>query len=111
MGWDEDACGDFYVFIHPRIIRLLDRFRDQGKPFESYLWAVMNWQLRNFARDRNKNERKWMVSLRLEPGAAVSTDDQRRVDAAPHSMRCARRQTSPGASGAAPIGGTSSSSS
>ena len=34
MGWDEDACGDFYVFIHPRLIRLLDRFRDQGKPFE-----------------------------------------------------------------------------
>ena len=28
----------------------------------------------------------------------MSTDDQRRVDAAPHSMRCARRQTSPGAS-------------
>ena len=74
MGWDEDACGEFYVFIHPRIIRLLDRFRDQGKPFESYLWAVLNWQLRNFARDRNRDERRWKVSLRIEPGEAVSLD-------------------------------------
>jgi RNA polymerase sigma factor (sigma-70 family) len=65
MGWDEDACGDFYVFIHPRLVRLLDRFRNQGKPFESYLYAVLNWQLRNFARDRKRGERAWNVSLRL----------------------------------------------
>jgi RNA polymerase sigma factor (sigma-70 family) len=66
MGWDEDACGDFYLFVHPRLIRLLDRFRDQGKPFESYLCAVLNWQLRNFARDRRRGQTNWNVSLRLE---------------------------------------------
>jgi DNA-directed RNA polymerase specialized sigma24 family protein len=66
MGWDEDACGEFYVFVHPRLIRLLDRFSDQGKPFESYLSAVLNWQLRNFARDRKRGERSWNVSLRLD---------------------------------------------
>jgi RNA polymerase sigma factor (sigma-70 family) len=71
MGWDEDACGDFYVFIHPRLIRLLDRFQDQGKPFESYLWAVLNWQLRNFARERRRSERAWSVSLSLDPGDTV----------------------------------------
>ena len=70
MGWDEDACGEFYVFIHPRLIRLLDRFHNQGKPFESYLWAVLGWQLRNFARERNRDERRWRVSLRMEPGSA-----------------------------------------
>jgi len=75
MGWDEDACGDFYVFIHPRIIRLLRRFRDQGKPFESYLWAVLNWQLRNFARDRHRDERKWQVSMRVDPGALVTLEE------------------------------------
>ena len=79
MGWDEDACGDFYVFIHPRLIRLLDRFRDQGKPFESYLFTVLAWQLRNFARDRRQGERKWNVSLRMEqgtPGCEDPVDDQ-----------------------------------
>jgi hypothetical protein len=75
MGWDEDACGDFYVFIHPRLIRLLHRFRDQGRPFESYLWAVLNWQLRNFARDRRREERRWQVSLRVDPGALVTRED------------------------------------
>ena len=75
MGWDEDACGDFYVFIHPRLIRLVDRFRDQGRPFESYLWTVLNWQLRNFARDRGRAERRWHVSLRIDPGAVVTRDE------------------------------------
>ena len=72
MGWDEDACGEFYVFIHPRLIRLLDRFRDQGKPFESYLCAVLTWQLRNFARERKKSERAWNVSLRLQTDEEVT---------------------------------------
>jgi RNA polymerase sigma factor (sigma-70 family) len=76
MGWDEDACGDFYLFVHPRLIRLLDRFQDQGKPFESYLWAVLNWQLRNFVRERRRNERAWHVSLRMAPGEGVAADTQ-----------------------------------
>jgi len=74
MGWDEDACGDFYLFVHPRLIRLLDRFRDQGKPFESYLCAVLNWQLRNFARDRRRGQTNWNVSLRLEDSEKESDD-------------------------------------
>jgi len=67
MGWDDDACGEFYLFFHPRLVRLLDRFRDQGKPFESYLCAVLAWQLRNFARERKRGERSWNVALRIEP--------------------------------------------
>jgi DNA-directed RNA polymerase specialized sigma24 family protein len=65
MGWDEDACGEFYLFVHARLIRLIDRFHDQGKPFESYLCAVLNWQLRNFARQRMSSDRAWNVGLRL----------------------------------------------
>ncbi len=68
MGWDEDACGDFYVFVHPRMLRLLEKFRDLGKPFESYLWAVLGWQLRSFARERRQRERAWSVSLRMDEG-------------------------------------------
>jgi hypothetical protein len=83
MGWDEDACGDFYVFIHPRIIRLVDRFRNQGKPFESYLWAVLNWQLRNFARGRKQDQRRWRVSLRMDPGEVLSPGEAQSSGEAP----------------------------
>jgi hypothetical protein len=76
MGYDEDACGDFYLFIHPRLIRLIGRFRDQGKPFESYLWAVLSWQLRNFARERRRGEHTWNTLLRLDPGTGVAADAQ-----------------------------------
>lgn len=81
MGWDEDACGDFYVFVHPRMLRLVGRFKDQGKPFESYLWAVLGWQLRNFARERKQRERAWRVSLRMEEGQESVPADP--PDAAP----------------------------
>ncbi len=66
LGWDEDACGEFYLFFHPRLLRLVGRFRDQGKPFESYLTSVLAWQLRNFARGRGRAERSWSVALRLQ---------------------------------------------
>jgi RNA polymerase sigma factor (sigma-70 family) len=65
LGWDEDACGDFYLFFQPRLIRLLSRFRDQGKPFESYLFSVLSWQLKNFARSFRRAERSWNDSLHL----------------------------------------------
>ncbi len=87
MGWDEDACGDFYVFIHPRLIRLLDRFRDQGKPFESYLWAVLGWQLRNFARERRRAERYWQVSLRINQDDPVSPEGDEEGEGDVHALR------------------------
>jgi RNA polymerase sigma factor (sigma-70 family) len=65
LGWDEDACGDFYLYFHPRLIRLLSRFKDQGRPFESYLCSVLSWQLKNFARERRRAERGWNTALRL----------------------------------------------
>jgi DNA-directed RNA polymerase specialized sigma24 family protein len=75
MGWDEDACGEFYLFCYSRLVRLLDRFRDQGKPFESYLCSVLGWQLRNFARDRKRGERSWNLGLRIEPGRTVTASE------------------------------------
>ena len=86
MGWDEDACGEFYVFFHPRLVRLLDRFRDQGKPFESYLCSVLAWQLRNFARERKRGERSWNVALRIETEHETASAEQAPGDADDEAM-------------------------
>jgi DNA-directed RNA polymerase specialized sigma24 family protein len=66
LGWDEDACGEFYAHFQPRLFRLLSRFKDKGKPFETYLCSVMSWELKNFTRDRKKSDRIWNTALRLE---------------------------------------------
>lgn len=66
LGLDEDACGEFFLFFWPRLIRMLGRFQDQGRPFEAYLAAGMNWQIRNFARGRRLADREWSSALRLE---------------------------------------------
>jgi DNA-directed RNA polymerase specialized sigma24 family protein len=96
MGWDEDACGEFYLFCYSRLVRLLDRFRDQGKPFESYLCSVLGWQLRNFARDRKRGEKSWNVALRLEPGRTVTDDNDSPGDGAPGGAALALFALDPG---------------
>jgi RNA polymerase sigma factor (sigma-70 family) len=74
LGLDEDACGDFFLFFWPRLIRMLGRFQDQGRPFEAYLAAGMNWQIRNFARGRRLVDREWNAALRLDGQARPGTD-------------------------------------
>jgi RNA polymerase sigma factor (sigma-70 family) len=65
-GCSEDDCGDFYLFFFPRLVRILSRFRDQGKPFEAYLNSVLRWQLKSYIRCRRRSERLWEVSARPE---------------------------------------------
>ena len=61
-GWREDDCGDFYLFFYPRISRMLERFEDQGKPFECYLNSVLHWQYNSFLRKKNQIAREWRLS-------------------------------------------------
>jgi RNA polymerase sigma factor (sigma-70 family) len=86
FGWDEDACSEFYLFVYPRLLRILDRFRDQGKPFESYLSSVLHWQARSFARRRKKDERAWAMGFRLGPVA--EPDQQEVIDPAESPAPC-----------------------
>jgi RNA polymerase sigma factor (sigma-70 family) len=65
MGLDEDACGDFYLYFQPRLVRMLGRYRDTGRSFDAYLKTCLGWQLRNFARGRRSGDRAWETTLRL----------------------------------------------
>lgn len=71
FGWDEDACADFYAWFHPRLLRVLGRFRDQGKPFESYLVSVLHWQARTFALRVRRREQAWGMGPRLAAAASA----------------------------------------
>ncbi len=45
----EDECGEFLLFFHNRLIRLVHRFQKQeGKSFESYLYTAMRFQYTTF---------------------------------------------------------------
>lgn len=75
FGWDEDACGEFYLFVHPRLVRALGRFRDQGKPFEAYLASVLHWQARSFARRLRRDEQAWALGPRLAAACGGATGE------------------------------------
>lgn len=82
MGLDEDACGEFYLYFQPRLVRMLGRFRDQGRTFDAYLKTCLGWQLRNFARERRCGDRAWEATLRL-----TAEGDRRGCGAQPESGR------------------------
>jgi DNA-directed RNA polymerase specialized sigma24 family protein len=86
LGWDEDSCGDFYAHFQPRFFRLLSRFKDQGKPFETYLCSVLSWELKNFARDRRRADRAWNTALRLEYPEEPAGIGRRWEEARPASL-------------------------
>jgi RNA polymerase sigma factor (sigma-70 family) len=84
FGWDEDACSEFYAWFHPRLLRVLGRFRDQGRPFEAYLVSVLHWQARSFARRFRREEQAWTMGPRLVAvSAAEDATEDASVDAAP----------------------------
>ena len=62
LGFDEDDCGEYYLFVYPRLLRTLDRFQDRGKPFEWYLNSVLRWQLREYRRRRCAGEASWAAA-------------------------------------------------
>lgn len=80
-GHDEDDCGEFYLFFYPRLLRCLARFRDQGKPFEWYLNAVLRWHWKAYCRRRQIERAGWLFAgapqlwdEAADPGPADAAD-------------------------------------
>ena len=73
---DDDDCGEFYLYCRPRIQDLIDRFQDQGRPFEAYLKSVLTWQLRSYYRAKGRREAAWRLAATApfwDPDAAEIT--------------------------------------
>jgi RNA polymerase sigma factor (sigma-70 family) len=78
-GLDEDDCGEFYIYFYPRLIRTVENFREQGKPFEHYLNAVLRWQLQSYLRRKNRDKRSRALICRPafwdQPGERRAAED------------------------------------
>ncbi len=55
----EDDGGEFFLFFYPRLLRTLERFQDQGRPFEWYLHSVLRWHYLGYVRWKKRRERCW----------------------------------------------------
>lgn len=51
-GLSQEDSAEFLLNFYPRISGLIERYREQGTTFESYLAATLRWQLRTFAATR-----------------------------------------------------------
>ncbi len=61
FGFSEDDCGEFLLFFHRSLLRLIDRYRDTGRTFEAYLYGTMKWQIRTFARKKRRSAVRYEV--------------------------------------------------
>ena len=59
---EEDDCGEFYLFCRPRLQEAVERFEDQGRPFEAYLRSVLTWQLSSYYRSKDRREAAWRLA-------------------------------------------------
>ncbi len=59
---DDDDCGEFYLYCRPRLQDVIDRFQDQGRPFEAYLKSVLTWQLRSYYRAKGRRDAAWRLA-------------------------------------------------
>ncbi|MBN1834489.1 MAG: hypothetical protein JW820_01495 [Spirochaetales bacterium] len=66
FGFDEDDCGEYFLFVYPRLLRTLARFQERGRPFEWYLNSVLRWQLGEYRRLRRASEERWAAAT--QPG-------------------------------------------
>lgn len=73
---DEDGAELLLRFL-PRITRLINRYRETGQSFESYLAASLRWQIKTLAAERS-GERIQLVALR-GPGSELRIAEQTRV--------------------------------
>lgn len=54
LGLKEDDCGDFLLHFYPRIPFTIQRFRNRGRPFSSYLYSTLKFQIRDYVAARNR---------------------------------------------------------
>jgi hypothetical protein len=65
-GWDEESSSQFFERVFPKVGKMIERFRDVGRPFESYLASMLMFQVRSFAKERRRGELEWELSA--DPG-------------------------------------------
>jgi DNA-directed RNA polymerase specialized sigma24 family protein len=88
---DDDDCGEFYLYCRPRLQDLIDRFEDQGRPFEAYLKSVLIWQLRSYYRAKGRREAEWRLAASPpfwdpDAAAAISGGSGARAHGAPTAL-------------------------
>lgn len=76
-GFSDEDGAEFLLRFLPRITRLIERYRDSGRPFDSYLSASLRWQMRSFAADRTA-ERMKSVAL-VGPGSELRSVERDRT--------------------------------
>jgi RNA polymerase sigma factor (sigma-70 family) len=60
--WDDEASSEFFARVYPKVRDMVARFRNVGRPFESYLASMLLFQVRTFVQRRRKRELEWEVA-------------------------------------------------
>jgi hypothetical protein len=88
-GWDEETSSEFFARVFPKVGGMIERFRDVGRPFESYLASMLLYQVRTYAHARRQSIVAWEAAADPEfwdlsrPAAVASPSGRSRDDLDP----------------------------
>ena len=60
--WDEEASSEFFSRVFPKVRDMIARFRNVGRPFESYLASMLLYQVRTFVQRRHRRDLEWEIA-------------------------------------------------
>ncbi len=75
VGLSEEDSAEFLLNFYPRISGLIERYREQGATFESYLTATLRWQLRTFAATRAGERVRSMTAAGRDTASEIAGRD------------------------------------
>lgn len=58
---DEDDAGDFYLFVYPRLTRMLQNYQPKQIPFEHYFHVNLYWLLHSYFKRKQQTESTWRI--------------------------------------------------
>lgn len=73
--WDEEASSEFFARVFPKVRGMIARFRDIGRPFESYLASMLLFQVKTCAQHRYRRDLEWKAAADPELWGVESAED------------------------------------
>lgn len=62
----EDESSEFFLYLYPKILRMVKDFQNVGKPFENYVASVLKWQMKAYNKKKRSQEKKWNSATRID---------------------------------------------
>ncbi len=75
-GAREDECSEFYLYVRPKMDRLIGQYADIGRPFAAYWSTILKWQWLDFSRRKGRERDRFRAERAMGQTLTVTQHDE-----------------------------------